>query len=51
MSEESKLDNEVLVLLSTGMFKEAILSGGRRFGVELIKVNPAFRLRGNDLYG
>ncbi|MDY7003458.1 MAG: hypothetical protein SWX82_05685 [Cyanobacteriota bacterium] len=32
----------MLVLLSTGMFREAILSCCRRFGVELIKVNPAF---------
>ncbi|NER03758.1 MAG: transposase, partial [Okeania sp. SIO3C4] len=41
-SEEGKVYNEMLVLLSTGMFREAILSRSRRFGVELIKVNPAF---------
>ncbi|MDY7009123.1 MAG: transposase, partial [Cyanobacteriota bacterium] len=41
-SEEGKVYNEMLVLLSTGMFREAILSRCRRFGVELIKVNPAF---------
>ncbi|NEO56518.1 MAG: IS200/IS605 family element transposase accessory protein TnpB [Okeania sp. SIO3B5] len=41
-SEEGKVYNEMLILLSTGMFREAILSRCRRFGVELIKVNPAF---------
>ncbi|NEO52550.1 MAG: IS200/IS605 family element transposase accessory protein TnpB [Okeania sp. SIO3B5] len=42
MSEESKVYNEMLSNLSTGMFREAILSRCKRFGVELIKVNPAF---------
>ncbi len=42
MSSESKVYNEMLSNLSTGMFREAILSCCRRFGVELIKVNPAF---------
>ncbi|MGD1703139.1 hypothetical protein [Dapis sp. BLCC M229] len=41
-SEESKVYNQMLSNLSTGMFREAILSCCRRFGVELIKVNPAF---------
>ncbi len=42
MSEESKVYNEMLSNLSTGMFREALESCCRRFGVELIKVNPAF---------
>ncbi|NES72133.1 MAG: IS200/IS605 family element transposase accessory protein TnpB [Okeania sp. SIO2D1] len=42
MSSDSKVYNEMLILLSTGMFREAILSRCTRFGVELIKVNPAF---------
>ncbi|NEQ74011.1 MAG: IS200/IS605 family element transposase accessory protein TnpB [Okeania sp. SIO2C9] len=42
MSEESKVYNEMLSNLSTAIFREAILSRCRRFGVELIKVNPAF---------
>ncbi|NEO57012.1 MAG: IS200/IS605 family element transposase accessory protein TnpB [Okeania sp. SIO3B5] len=42
MSEESKVYNEMLVLLATGIFREALESRCRRFGVELIKVNPAF---------
>ncbi|MGD1713660.1 hypothetical protein [Dapis sp. BLCC M172] len=44
-SEESKVYNEMLVLLATGIFREALESRCRRFGVELIKVNPAFTLR------
>ncbi len=43
-SEKSKVYNAMLSNLSTGMFREAILSRCRRFGVELIKVNPAFTL-------
>ncbi|NER04371.1 MAG: IS200/IS605 family element transposase accessory protein TnpB, partial [Okeania sp. SIO3C4] len=42
MSEESKVYNAMLSNLSTGMFREALESRCRRFGVELIKVNPAF---------
>ncbi|NET46214.1 IS200/IS605 family accessory protein TnpB-related protein [Okeania sp. SIO2B3] len=42
MSEESKIYNAMLSNLSTGMFREALESCCRRFGVELIKVNPAF---------
>ncbi|RQH42328.1 transposase [Okeania hirsuta] len=42
MSEEGKVYNEMLSNLSTGMFREALESRCRRFGVELIKVNPAF---------
>src|SRR3569832_1721757 len=41
-SEESKLYNEMLVLLSTGLFRTVLESRCRRFGVELIKVYPAF---------
>ncbi|NET42238.1 hypothetical protein [Okeania sp. SIO2B3] len=42
MSGYCKLYNEMLSNLSTGIFRETILSRCRRFGVELIKVNPAF---------
>jgi IS605 OrfB family transposase len=42
MSEESKLYNEMLSNLSTGLFRSSLESRCRRFGVELIKVNPAF---------
>ncbi|NEP80541.1 MAG: transposase [Okeania sp. SIO3B3] len=42
MSGYCKVYNEMLVLLSTAIFRETILSRCRRFGVELIKVNPAF---------
>lgn len=42
MSEESSLYNEMLVLLSTGLFRTSLESRCRRYGVELIKVNPAF---------
>jgi len=42
MSEESKVYNQMLSNLSTGMFREALESRCRRFGVELIRVNPAF---------
>ena len=42
MSEESKLYNEMLSNLSTGLFRTALESQCRRFGVELVKVNPAF---------
>ncbi len=45
MSGYCKVYNEMLVLLSTGMFREAHMSRCQRFGVELIKVNPAFTLR------
>jgi IS605 OrfB family transposase len=42
MSEESKLYNEMLSNLSTSLFKTSLESRCRRYGVELIKVNPAF---------
>lgn len=42
MSEESKLYNEMLSNLATGMFREALISRCQRFGVQLIQVNPAF---------
>ncbi|MDY7008924.1 MAG: IS200/IS605 family accessory protein TnpB-related protein [Cyanobacteriota bacterium] len=48
MSGYCKVYNQMLVLLSTRMFREAILSRCRRFGVELIKVNPAFTLSNWD---
>ncbi|MGB3510120.1 MAG: IS200/IS605 family accessory protein TnpB-related protein [Microcoleaceae cyanobacterium] len=53
MSSEGKVYNEMLSNLSTGMFRETILSRCRRFGVELIKVNPAFTPgdRNDKLYG
>ncbi|NES05751.1 MAG: IS200/IS605 family element transposase accessory protein TnpB [Okeania sp. SIO2F4] len=41
-SEESKVYNEMLSNLATGMFRKALESCCRRFGIELIKVNPAF---------
>ena len=42
MSEESKLYNEMLSNLSTALFRTSLESRCKRFGVELIKVNPAF---------
>jgi IS605 OrfB family transposase len=42
MSEQSRLYNEMLSNLSTGLFRTALESRCRRCGVELIKVNPAF---------
>ena len=42
MSEESKLYNEMLSNLSTGLFRTALESRCRRSCVELIKVTPAF---------
>jgi IS605 OrfB family transposase len=42
MSEESKLYNEMLSNLSTSLFRTSLESRCRRFGVELIIVNPAF---------
>ncbi len=42
MSEESKLYNEMLSNLSTGLFRTSLESRCKRYGVELIKVNPAF---------
>ncbi len=42
MSEASKAYKSMLSNLSTGMFREAIESRCRRYGIELIKVNPAF---------
>lgn len=42
LSEESKLYNQMLSNLSTSLFTTALESRCKRFGVELIKVNPAF---------
>jgi IS605 OrfB family transposase len=42
MSEESALYNEMLSNLSTALFRTTLESRCKRFGVELIKVNPAF---------
>lgn len=42
MSEEGKLYNEMLSNLAFGLFREALASRCKRFGVQLIKVNPAF---------
>jgi IS605 OrfB family transposase len=42
MSEESKLYNEMLSNLSSSLFRTSLESRCRRYGVELIKINPAF---------
>ena len=42
MSEASKLYNSMLSNLATGMFRDALVSRCNRYGVGLIKVNPAF---------
>jgi hypothetical protein len=42
MSEESKLYNEMLSNLSTGMFREALASRCKRYGIGLYLENPAF---------
>ncbi|KST67458.1 IS200/IS605 family element transposase accessory protein TnpB [Mastigocoleus testarum] len=42
MSEESKLYNGMLSNLSTWLFKTALESRCKRFGVQLVKINPAF---------
>jgi IS605 OrfB family transposase len=42
MSEESSLYNEMLSNLSTALFRTTLESRCKRYGVELIKVNPAF---------
>lgn len=42
ISESRKVYNKMLILLSTEMFRETLESRCKRFGVELIKVNPAF---------
>jgi IS605 OrfB family transposase len=42
MGEESRLYNEMLSNLSTSLFSTSLESRCRRYGVELIKVNPAF---------
>jgi len=42
MSEESKVYNEMLSNLSTALFRTSLESRCKRYGVELIKVNPAF---------
>jgi IS605 OrfB family transposase len=42
MSEESKLYNEMLSNLSTALFRTTLESRCKRYGVQLIKVNPAF---------
>ncbi len=41
MSEASKVYNFMLSNLSTGMFREALISRCQRFGIGLHKVNPA----------
>ncbi len=42
MSEESKAYNEMLSNLATGLFRECLESRCKRYGVQIIKVNPAF---------
>lgn len=42
MSEASKVYNSMLSNLSTGMFREALISRCKRYGIGLHKVNPAF---------
>lgn len=42
MSEESSLYNEMLSNLSTALFRTTLESRCQRYGVELIRVNPAF---------
>ncbi|MBR8829802.1 MAG: hypothetical protein N5P05_001243 [Chroococcopsis gigantea SAG 12.99] len=42
MSEESKLYNEMLSNLSTDLFRTTLESRCKRYGVQLIKINPAF---------
>ena len=42
MSEASKAYNSMLSNLSTGMFSEALTSRCKRYGIGLIRVNPAF---------
>lgn len=42
MSEASKAYNSMLSNLSTGMFREALESRCKRYGIGLHKVNPAF---------
>ena len=42
MSETSKAYNSMLSNLSTGMFREALESRCKRYGIGLHKVNPAF---------
>jgi IS605 OrfB family transposase len=42
MSEESQVYNQMLSNLSTALFRTSLESRCKKFGVELIKVNPAF---------
>jgi IS605 OrfB family transposase len=42
MTEESKAYNEMLSNLSTALFRTTLESRCKRYGVQLIKVNPAF---------
>ena len=42
MSEESKLYNSMLSNLATSSFRDILVSRCQRFGVQLVKVNPAF---------
>ena len=42
MSEESKLYNQMLSNLSTGLFRTSLCTRCRRYGVEQVLVNPAF---------
>ena len=42
MSEESAIYNSMLSSLSYGMFRDSLDSRGRRYGIEIIRVNPAY---------
>lgn len=42
MSEESTVYNSMLSSLSYGMFRDSLDSRGRRYGIEIIRVNPAY---------
>ena len=42
MSEESTIYNSMLSSLSYGMFRDSLDSRGRRSGIEIIRVNPAY---------
>lgn len=42
MSEESSVYNSMLSSLSYGMFRDSLDSRGRKSGIEIIRVNPAY---------
>ena len=42
MSEESTIYNSMLSSLSYGMFRDSLDSRGRRYGIEIIRLNPAY---------